>query len=68
MPDANRPPDARPMFRKFATGLAVVLFGLATIFTFVVPQQDDLAPKLCVFVGCIMLAIGATGNWPPSNG
>jgi hypothetical protein len=60
-------PQARPLFRKLALGMAIVLFLLAAVFG-LAPTDNNL--KLlgggsCLFVGFVMLTIGKTGFWPP---
>lgn len=67
-PDVDRPPDARPIFRRLALGLSIVLFILAAVFTFAAPQDDEFARNLCIGVGAMMLVIGTAGNWPPRKG
>jgi hypothetical protein len=57
-------PQARPLFRKLALGLAIVLFLLAAVFG-LAPTDNDLKLKAggpCLFVGYVMLTIGI---WPP---
>jgi hypothetical protein len=60
-------PQARPLFRKLALGMAVVLFVLATAFRLAPIGRDNklLGGGVCLFVGFVMLNIGKTGRWPP---
>jgi hypothetical protein len=62
--------QARPLFRKLALGMAVVLFLLAAVFGLAPVADLDSKQKLVVvvpslFVGYVMLTIGKTGFWPP---
>jgi hypothetical protein len=65
MTTGDKPPDARPVFRKFALGLAIVLFVLAAVFKFATPELENIPSVICLVVGFIMLLIGGTGYWPP---
>jgi hypothetical protein len=68
-------PQARPLFRKLALGMAVVLFllaavsGLAAVFGLVPPDvtynEKLMFVGICLFMGFVMLTIGRTGRWPP---
>ena len=61
-------PQARPLFRKLALGMAIVLFLLAAVFGLALTDNNLklLAGGSCLFVGFVMLTIGRTGFWPPS--
>jgi zinc transporter ZupT len=62
----KRPPDARPVFRTWAIGLAISCFVLAVVFGFVADREVRLpAAGVCAVVGVIMAVIGLTGYWPP---
>ena len=65
MSNAERPPDARPVFRRLAVGVAVVCFVLAGVFGFVADEGRWLAVGVCLAVGVMMAVIGVTGYWPP---
>jgi peptidoglycan/LPS O-acetylase OafA/YrhL len=58
-------PNARPMFRRLALGMAVVCFVLGAVFG--IAQGDDslFTMLVCLFVGFVMLTIARTGRWPP---
>jgi hypothetical protein len=60
-------PQARPLFRKLALGMAIVLFLLAAVFGLAPTDNNSklLGGGLCLFVGFAMLTIGKTGFWPP---
>jgi hypothetical protein len=68
-------PQARPLFRKLALGMAIVLFLLAAAFALapIVDNNGRTFPRearllgvgSCLFLGFAMLAIGRTGRWPP---
>lgn len=61
-------PQARPLFRKLAYGMAAVCFLLAGAVG-LAPIDDKLRiAGSCLFVGSVMLAIGKTGSWPPPTG
>ena len=64
MPNSEKPP-ARPIFRKAATGVAVICFVLAVAFAIIAPEEGLFGPGVCVVVGAIMATIAATGYWPP---
>ena len=62
--------QARPLVRKLALGMAVVLFLLAAVFGLDPVADLDSKQKLVVvvpslFVGYMMLTIAKTGFWPP---
>jgi hypothetical protein len=61
----SKTPPARPIFRRAATGLAVLCFGLAVVFAMMVPEEGWFGPGVCVFVGFVMATIALTGHWPP---
>ena len=65
MANGSRKPDARPLFRRLAGGVAVACFILAAVFNFV-PIKADVRPVVYIslFVGVIMAGIAVTGNWP----
>jgi hypothetical protein len=61
--------QARPLFRKLALGMAVVLFLLAAVFGLAPVADLDSKQRLVVvvpslFVGYMMLTIAKTGFWP----
>ena len=62
--------QARPLFRKLALGMAVVLFLLAAVFALAPvadldSEQKRIGVVVSLFVGFVMLTIGKTGFWPP---
>ena len=65
MAEEKRKPDARPIFRRLAGGVAVVSFMLAAVFAFA-PIEGDMwkTVYICMAVGVIMAGIALTGNWP----
>jgi peptidoglycan/LPS O-acetylase OafA/YrhL len=65
MSSDQRPPDARPVFRRLAVGVAVVCFALAGVFGFVADENKLFAVGVCLAVGAMMAVIGVTGYWPP---
>ena len=65
MSNGDRSPDARPVFRKLALGVAVVCFALGGVFGFVADESRWLAVGGCLVVGAMMAVIGVTGYWPP---
>jgi hypothetical protein len=66
MSAGQRPPDARPIFRTLALGVAFVCFILAVVFGSLADQESRLLVVLvCLFVGLVMAVIGLTGYWPP---
>jgi hypothetical protein len=67
MSSGDRPPDARPLFRMLAFGVAVVCFVLAAVFRFASPEAGVLPQITCLVVRFIMLVIGGTGFWPPRS-
>jgi hypothetical protein len=58
-------PQARPLFRKLALGMAIVCFILATVFGIARVENKLLTAGSCLFVGVVMLTIAKTGFWPP---
>jgi hypothetical protein len=60
-------PQARPLFRKLALGMAVVCFLLTAVFAFGQVGNRLLGVVICLFVGLMMLTIGMTGFWPPRS-
>jgi hypothetical protein len=58
-------PQARPLFRKLALGMALVCFVLALVLGIAPIEDKLLAAGSCLFVGFVMLTIGKTGFWPP---
>jgi hypothetical protein len=60
-------PQARPLFRKLALGMAIVLFLLAAIFGIALTENTSrwMSTGVCLFLGFVMLTIGKTGLWPP---
>ena len=65
MSSTGETPQARPLFRKLALGMAVVCFILATVFGIAPGEDKLLTVGSCLFVGFVMLTIGKTGFWPP---
>jgi hypothetical protein len=62
----DRPPAARPLFRKLAFAVAVVCLIAALLVAIYSPRDEVLlSTGIFLFVGAVMLAIGITGNWPP---
>ena len=59
-------PQARPLFRKLALGMAVVCFLIAVVIGLLAPVGGRLqVVGGCLFMGYMMLTIGMTGFWPP---
>jgi hypothetical protein len=60
-------PQARPLFRKLALGMAIVFFLLAAVFGLAPTDNNSklLGGGLCPFLSFVMLTIGKTGLWPP---
>jgi hypothetical protein len=61
-------PQARPMFRKLAHGMAIVGYLLTLVFA-LAPSDNStrlLEADACLFVGFAMLTIAITGFRPPS--
>jgi hypothetical protein len=66
---AQQPPsDARPIFRRLAAFMAILLFLLAAAFAlFGEPLGSDarrIGVFASLFVGSVMAAIASTGTWP----
>jgi hypothetical protein len=58
-------PQARPLFRKSALGMALVCFLLAAVIGLAPLGDRLLGVGICLFVGFMMSTIGLTGSWPP---
>ena len=67
MSTGDKQPDAQPIYRLLALGVAVVCFLLAAAFTFAAPEQGLFPRIVCLIVGFIMLVIGKNGRWPPRS-
>jgi len=65
METAGDQPQARPLFRKLALGMAVVCFLLAVVFGLAPVGDRLLTVGACLFVGFMMLTIAKSGYWPP---
>jgi hypothetical protein len=63
MPDEERKPVARPVFRILAGGLAVACFLFAALFLFL-PNMGDvgLLPYIFIGEGVIIAGLALTGN------
>jgi hypothetical protein len=67
MTDMGRPPQAHPLFRKLALGMAVICLGLAVLFGFTADDLKGWTVGVCLFLAFVMLTIGRTGTWPPRS-
>ena len=59
-------PQARPLFRKLALGMAIFLFLLTAASGFAPVDSNSklLGAGIFLFVGFVMLTIWKTGFWP----
>ena len=65
MTSTGENPQARPLFRKLALGMAAVCVILGLVSVIVPGENKLLWVGVFLFLGYVMMVIGTTGFWPP---